>query len=260
MSSKEINPQVSRYLRELIPSNDPYLRVHSTRYARTLSVLLDQNPTKGKLLEIGTSTLIPLILQILVPKLEVHVTDYDLTKSPKGTKTLQLQDYIRKVPTYRVNLETTPLPVEDDTFDYILCSEVIEHMEQDPMFLLSELNRVLKPGGLLILTTPNIASSAGLSRMLKGLDPYFYMQYRHAGTLDRHNYEYTVYSLSQVLKAAGFDGSAWTEDTFGPPAELPVDQLKALGYPMQHLGNNIFTVAKKIGPVVERYPSVLYVD
>lgn len=256
----EINPFVSRHLRDLIPQNDPYLRTHHTRYARTLSVLMDQNPSTGKLLEVGTSTIIPIVLDLLLPRLEVHVTDYDLTKSKKGFKTLQLADNIRKVPAYRVNLETTPLPVEDETFDYIMCSEVIEHMEQDPMFMLAELNRVMKPGGMLILTTPNIASSQGISRILQGIDPYFYMQYRHAGTLDRHNYEYTIYSLTKVLQAAGFDGSAWTEDTFSAPAQLPVEQLKRLGYPMQHLGDNIFTVAKKIGPVANRHPSVIYVD
>lgn len=221
---------------------------------------MDQNPSTGKLLEVGTSTIIPIVLDLLLPRLEVHVTDYDLTKSKKGFKTLQLADNIRKVPAYRVNLETTPLPVEDETFDYIMCSEVIEHMEQDPMFMLAELNRVMKPGGMLILTTPNIASSQGISRILQGIDPYFYMQYRHAGTLDRHNYEYTIYSLTKVLQAAGFDGSAWTEDTFSAPAQLPVEQLKRLGYPMQHLGDNIFTVAKKIGPVANRHPSVIYVD
>jgi SAM-dependent methyltransferase len=221
---------------------------------------MDQNPTKGVLLEIGTSSIVPLVLQIIAPDLKVHVTDYDLTKPPKGTSTLQIKDYVRKVPTYRVNLETTPIPAEDESFDYILCSEIIEHMEQDPMFMMSELNRVLKPGGLLVLTTPNIASSSGISRMLKGIDPYFYMQYRKAGTLDRHNYEYTVFSLSKVLQSAGFHGSAWTEDTFSVPASLPVDSLKKLGYPMEHLGDNIFTVSKKVGPVIDRHPSIIYSD
>jgi ubiquinone/menaquinone biosynthesis C-methylase UbiE len=221
---------------------------------------MDQNPTKGVLLEIGTSSIVPIVLQIIAPDLKVHVTDYDLTKPSKGTSTLQIKDYVRKVPTYRVNLETTPIPVEDESFDYILCSEIIEHMEQDPMFMMSELNRVLKPGGLLILTTPNIASSSGISRMLKGIDPYFYMQYRKAGTLDRHNYEYTVFSVSKILQSAGFEGSAWTEDTFSAPASLPVDSLKKLGYSMEHLGDNIFTVSNKVGPGIDRHPSIIYSD
>ena len=47
-----------------------------------------------------------------------------------------------------------PLPYEDESFDLIWCSEVIEHL-QVPAFSLSELLRVTRSGGRLILTTPN---------------------------------------------------------------------------------------------------------
>ena len=47
-----------------------------------------------------------------------------------------------------------PLPYEDDLFDLVWCSEVIEHLEA-PSFSLRELVRVTRPGGRLILTTPN---------------------------------------------------------------------------------------------------------
>ena len=38
------------------------------------------------------------------------------------------------------------LPFADQSFDYIICSEVLEHIEQHEMFL-EEMQRVLKPGG-----------------------------------------------------------------------------------------------------------------
>jgi SAM-dependent methyltransferase len=44
----------------------------------------------------------------------------------------------------------------DDSFDLIWCSEVIEHLD-DPAFFRDEALRVLKPGGKLVLTTPNSA-------------------------------------------------------------------------------------------------------
>lgn len=251
---------VSSLLDELIDRRDVYHRTHRQRLGRTLSVLLDENPTKGKLLEMGTSHVFPLVLKELVPNLQVHVTEYDLAKPVKGKKSFAHGEYSRTCPVYRVNLETTPIPVEDETFDYVVCTEVIEHMEQDPMFMMSEINRVLKPEGVLVLTTPNILSSHGISKMLRGEEPYFYMTYRKDGSLDRHNYEYSVKSLIEVLKASGFKGRVWTEDTFSQPNTEDVLKLISYGYNLSNYGDNIFSVSKKIGPVVDRIPSVIYSD
>lgn len=49
------------------------------------------------------------------------------------------------------------IPLEDNSVDIILCQEGIEHMS-DQMHSFKELNRVLRPGGKLILTTPNYSS------------------------------------------------------------------------------------------------------
>jgi SAM-dependent methyltransferase len=51
------------------------------------------------------------------------------------------------------NLEE-PLPFPDATVDFLYCSEVLEHMF-DPEKFCGEISRVMKPGGLLLLTTPN---------------------------------------------------------------------------------------------------------
>jgi len=47
-----------------------------------------------------------------------------------------------------------PLPFDDDAFDLIWCSEVLEHLENPGNFI-AELRRVTKLGGDIILTTPN---------------------------------------------------------------------------------------------------------
>ena len=46
------------------------------------------------------------------------------------------------------------IPFKDNFFDLIICTEVIEHTP-DPMKSIPELHRVLKKGGLLVLTVPN---------------------------------------------------------------------------------------------------------
>lgn len=50
--------------------------------------------------------------------------------------------------------DTLDLPLESNIFDGILCFETIEHIP-DPDKFLKELYRVLKPGGELLITTPN---------------------------------------------------------------------------------------------------------
>jgi ubiquinone/menaquinone biosynthesis C-methylase UbiE len=252
-----VRSDVEKVVSSLILPNDTYHRTHEARIARTLSVLLDQKPS-GRLLELGTGAVIPLALQELAPDLEVHVTDFNLNEPKVGDKYLTCGDKSMMVPAYRIDLESTPIPVEDNTFDVVLCCEVIEHMEIDPMFMMSEINRVLKTGGMLITTTPNAVSTWAVTKMLRGVEPYFYMQYRPTRNYYRHNYEYSIHSLAAVLKAAGFDGSAWTEDSFEEPNYTDVHKLRAIGYPMNHVGDNIFAVSRKIGPVVDRHPGVIY--
>ncbi len=48
------------------------------------------------------------------------------------------------------------LPFRDNTFASIDCQHVIEHV-QDPLALMKECRRVLRPGGKLVVVTPNIA-------------------------------------------------------------------------------------------------------
>lgn len=56
----------------------------------------------------------------------------------------------------RVNLDA-PFPWPNQSFDAAISTEGIEHLENHFSFL-REMHRILKPGGLLILTTPNITA------------------------------------------------------------------------------------------------------
>jgi SAM-dependent methyltransferase len=53
-----------------------------------------------------------------------------------------------------------PWPLEDNRFDVVLCTEVLEHV-QDLGQMLGELFRVLAPGGILVVTTPFIYNVHG---------------------------------------------------------------------------------------------------
>lgn len=60
---------------------------------------------------------------------------------------------------------------KDKMFDVVIAGEVIEHLSDTDSFL-ADIHRVLKPKGLLFLTTPNLASWLDRCMLLMGLQPF----------------------------------------------------------------------------------------
>jgi ubiquinone/menaquinone biosynthesis C-methylase UbiE len=86
-----------------------------------------------------------------------------------------------------------PLPFPDGAFTLVWASEVLEHLADTARFL-SDIRRVLAPGGRLLLTTPN----HGRVRVLaQGME-------RFSEPLGDHLHLYTRRSLSTVLTELGF--------------------------------------------------------
>lgn len=101
----------------------------------------------------GTGDLLALLRQTW-PKLEAQACDYHIERfAPKD------------VPITQLDLNTHPLPYEDESFDLVTCSEVLEHVE-NYRAVLREIRRVLKPGGLMVVTTPNVLNMKSRLRYL----------------------------------------------------------------------------------------------
>jgi SAM-dependent methyltransferase len=90
-----------------------------------------------------------------------------------------------------------PLPFADSAFDLVLCAETIEHV-RDVQLLLSEVRRVLRPGGELALTTPSHSRLTGLRVLAGGFEAVF-------DPLSPHVRFFTRRSLSRLLDELGFD-------------------------------------------------------
>ena len=93
----------------------------------------------------------------------------------------------------------TALPFGDATFDCALCLDVLEHLAYaDQPTALSEISRVLKPGGELLLSVPNLAHlQSRLHFLLRGRLVRTASEHKHPG--DRPVSEYL-----QLAGAAGF--------------------------------------------------------
>ncbi|MDL2216759.1 class I SAM-dependent methyltransferase [Desulfovibrio sp. OttesenSCG-928-M14] len=55
----------------------------------------------------------------------------------------------------QTDFNNKPLPYQNDSFDLVTSAEVVEHLE-NYRYLLREIYRILKPGGVFIVTTPNV--------------------------------------------------------------------------------------------------------
>ena len=92
------------------------------------------------------------------------------------------------------------LPYKSGSFDLVFAGEIIEHILHTELFL-SEINRVLKKRGVLIITTPNLASFENRIRLLFGVYP-MWMCYKLGGT--GHVRYYTPRVLKKQLISHGF--------------------------------------------------------
>jgi glycosyltransferase involved in cell wall biosynthesis/SAM-dependent methyltransferase len=158
-------------------------------------------------------------------------------------------------------------PYRDETFDTVLCCELIEHLFADPMHMMSEINRILKPGGHLLLTTPNIGSLRAIAAILQGYHPAFFPAYirpRKEGeeAEARHNREYVPMEIQHLLTNSGFEIVRLETGEF---VDLPHPELGWINRLLDtHSLNNgvrgdgIYALGRKTGPVKERWPDWLY--
>jgi SAM-dependent methyltransferase len=107
------------------------------------------------------------------------------------------------------------IPYADDSFDVVICGEVIEHVIYTDR-LLQEIGRVLRPSGTLILTTPNLAYAVNRVLLLFGIQPLFTetSYHRNLGRVFRflgqgnqtqgHLKIFTARSLRELVESCGF--------------------------------------------------------
>lgn len=122
--------------------------------------------------------------------------------------------------------DITNLPFASASFDAAFAGEVIEHTFSPDKFLV-EINRVLKPGGTLILTVPNIRTAVGVAMLLCGYAPMFAARYRSC-----HFRDFTERLIRAALRNNGFEveglrGSAFTVPGLGPRFPKLADLLHA---------------------------------
>ncbi|HYJ31373.1 MAG TPA: class I SAM-dependent methyltransferase [Allosphingosinicella sp.] len=101
------------------------------------------------------------------------------------------------------DVATLPLPYGRNHFDVLICSEVLEHLV-DPAAVLGRLAELVKPGGLVLASSPNIAHWSIVAELIRGR-----FRYADFGAMDRtHLRWFTPESFAELFEGAGFEVTA----------------------------------------------------
>lgn len=134
-------------------------------------------------------------------------------------------------------------PYPSDSFHAIFAGELIEHLF-DTLHFIEECRRVLKPNGVLILTTPNLAGLEDRIKFLFGISP------RHINPLHPylrlHIRQFTLYSLRKLLVGNGFVNikikSNYLKIYLSEKKKI---HLRIFAYLFPSLGGSLICVAQK---------------
>lgn len=156
-------------------------------------VVEKDNPDNNKLLSLGCST--GVYEEEMKNQLGLDVYGVD-----SGVNTL-ITARSREIEPINSDV-SSPLPFRDKSFDFVFAGELVEHVFDTRKFL-TEINRVLKPGGYVVLTTPNLARLDDRFKLLVGKTPKQTSPMHPF--LSMHIRPFTYDSLKHSLSETGFE-------------------------------------------------------
>ncbi len=164
------------------------------------------------------------------------------------------------------NIEKDPFPFGPDTFDVVLCMEIIEHLGYSPSHMLAESHRVLAADGLLFITVPNLVNIKRTVNMVLNWPTEF--PYSGYGIYGRHQREFAPGELARLLADCHYGveelrtANVWPTFRDSTVKGLGNWLLNAVtGLPIPWLmakREYILCAARPLGEPVAAYPSWLY--
>ena len=224
----------AQYYESIWLGRDRYFEIHQARFVESWAFLSDLTWIERDVLDVGGIG--PLA---------------DFASKQFRTRVAETKSDLRRA-----------LPIADNSFDIILCTETIEHIKDIDSSdirdleafnfsgvtgMLSEFRRIGRPNSMLFITTPNASSLITLHKWIS--DEALFMDPQHVR-------EYTVRDLDQVCRAANYipvrleTKDTWAT-TFGRPVARLKETLANAGYSIQDRGDNIlglFRNDKLVGP------------
>jgi SAM-dependent methyltransferase len=190
--------------RELAVWTENYFREHGRRLAVDLELVQRSFEHGSRLLEYGA---VPPLVTAALAELEYRISGLDIAPERFASAIANLGLDVRAC-----DVEHEPVPFPDESFDGVLFNELFEHLRINPIFTLSEALRVVRPGGRVLLSTPNLRSFRGLRNLVlrnqgHAVSGGIYRQYEKLTTLGHmgHVREYTTREVTDFLTRIGFE-------------------------------------------------------
>ncbi|HUK01348.1 MAG TPA: class I SAM-dependent methyltransferase [Steroidobacteraceae bacterium] len=181
-----------------------YVAEHHVRIAFDLEIAHKYVSPGSSVLEVGS---IPLLFTSALSRSGYRVTGCDLAPERYSTAIRALDLAVVKC-----DVEREALPFETQSFDAVAFNELFEHLRINPIFTLREVFRVLKTGGSLMLSSPNLRSLDGIVNFLFKNEAHSccedvfkeYMKLEEIGHMG-HVREYTTNEVVHFLERIGFE-------------------------------------------------------
>ncbi len=243
-TAQKISKKMLAYAASQLGKTDWYFNLHYYRFLKILNILIKHRKSvkDATVLELGVW---PGYLALAMQKAGFNLSGIDINSSRLESAGIQVitDDYDLNSPSLRI-------PFPDNHFDYIVASEIIEHIDPKNIpHLFSEIDRLLKNNGLAIITTPN----------RKSLHNLLFSKKIASEEKNGHGHirEYTMPELKKFASnSSSMHAKLKTIDFYSNIGSLPDGKYF---YPLKNLWkypNKTFNLLKFISLPLKKFPTL----
>lgn len=189
-------------------ADEVYADTHLGRYEEDIKAILPFLHNQSNILEISPYTG---YISIQLKKMGYNIS---IIEPKYFYNQLQARFEHYGIPAKITTFPHDNIPFPKESFDFVIFCETIEHFAFNPVPVLKQIHEVLKPGGVMFLTTPNQATLKNVLKLLYGLsvnesvsnfffDHNCYDPQGHLN-LGLHWREYSMSDLCLLLELCGF--------------------------------------------------------